>query len=93
MTDPFSLEARYYDRIWGSDHARYEAEARFLHRIFRQYRVVRVLDLGCGTGEHYLRLARLDYDVVGLDVSEAILEEARKKLIELSMRSALYLGI
>jgi SAM-dependent methyltransferase len=37
----------------------------------------RVLDAGCGSGEHTIHLARLGYDVVGVDLSERALEEAR----------------
>jgi SAM-dependent methyltransferase len=37
----------------------------------------RVLDAGCGTGEHTILLTRLGYDVVGIDLSGPALEEAR----------------
>jgi len=92
LIDPFSLEARYYDRIWGSNRTQYQAETRFLYKTLKKYEVVRVLDLGCGTGGHYLELAKLGYDVVGLDASETMLEEARKKLSEAGMQSYFVLG-
>jgi SAM-dependent methyltransferase len=37
----------------------------------------RVLDPGCGTGEHTIHLARLGYDVLGIDVSQHAVEQAR----------------
>jgi SAM-dependent methyltransferase len=37
----------------------------------------RVLDLGCGTGEHTVLLAARGYDVVGADSAPAALERAR----------------
>lgn len=37
----------------------------------------RVLDAGCGSGEHTIFLTRVGYDVVGIDLSEPALEEAR----------------
>jgi len=37
----------------------------------------RVLDPGCGTGEHTIHLARLGYDVRGIDFSEHAVEQAR----------------
>ncbi|HYZ00272.1 MAG TPA: class I SAM-dependent methyltransferase [Candidatus Binatia bacterium] len=36
----------------------------------------RVLDAGCGSGEHTIFLTRLGYDVVGIDLSGPALEEA-----------------
>jgi SAM-dependent methyltransferase len=37
----------------------------------------RVLDPGCGTGEHTIHLTRLGYDVLGIDSSENAIEQAR----------------
>ena len=39
----------------------------------------RVLDIGCGTGQLALPLARRGYDVVGVDISEAMLRIATEK--------------
>ena len=39
----------------------------------------RVLDAGCGTGEHALLAARFGAEVVGLDVSARAIEQARAK--------------
>jgi SAM-dependent methyltransferase len=37
----------------------------------------RVLDAGCGTGEHTIHLARLGYDILGIDISQHAVEQAR----------------
>ena len=38
-----------------------------------------VLDAGCGTGEHTVHLARLGYDVHGIDASAPAIDQARAK--------------
>ncbi|NMI00095.1 class I SAM-dependent methyltransferase [Pseudonocardia acidicola] len=42
----------------------------------------RVLDPGCGTGEHTIHLTRLGYDVCGIDSSEHAIEQARANAAE-----------
>jgi SAM-dependent methyltransferase len=42
----------------------------------------RVLDAGCGTGEHTIHLTRLGYDVLGIDSSEHAIEQARANAAE-----------
>src|SRR3954453_13501236 len=37
----------------------------------------KVLDVGCGTGEHTILLTRLGYDVVGIDFAPNRIEQAR----------------
>lgn len=37
-----------------------------------------VLDIGCGTGEHVIHLARLGYSVQGIDFSAIAIERARR---------------
>jgi SAM-dependent methyltransferase len=44
--------------------------------------VGRVLDVGCGTGEHALMAASLDYDALGIDLSEKAIELAGAKAKE-----------
>jgi SAM-dependent methyltransferase len=46
----------------------------------------RVLDAGCGTGRVAVRLAELGYDVVGVDVDESMLDQARAAAPELDWR-------
>jgi len=39
---------------------------------------LRVLDAGCGQGTQALRLARLGHEVLGVDISEELLDDARR---------------
>ncbi len=45
----------------------------------------RVLDLACGTGRHALELTRRGFSVVGVDISEDLLEIARSDAAEQSL--------
>jgi SAM-dependent methyltransferase len=71
--------ASHYDALYsGKD---YDAECEFIEAVIdRGRRPVRdVLDIGCGTGGHAIRLAQRGYRVVGVDRSQAMLELARDK--------------
>jgi len=60
----------------------YEAECDSLEQIFARYAqapIRTILDLGCGTGGHALPLAGRGYSVTGVDRSETMLAEARRK--------------
>lgn len=51
----------------------------------------RVLDVGCGTGYHTLRMARFCHEIVGLDVSPESIELARKEAKELGLSNVSFL--
>lgn len=80
--------ADYYD-----DEAVIERYSEYGHRgLFENERIVldryfsapaRVLDLGCGTGRTTVELAERGFDVVGVDVSESMVAEARRLFPEL----------
>jgi len=77
--------ASAYDALYGDKD--YDAECDLLEQVFATYaqgRVTSVLDLGCGTGGHALRLAQRGYSVTGVDVSPDMLAEARLKADGLS---------
>jgi len=78
---PFaSLYAATYDALYRDKD--YDGEVALVERLFREHgvgEVSSVLDLGCGTGSHAIRLAARGYEVVGVERSEAMLEVARRK--------------
>jgi SAM-dependent methyltransferase len=84
MTEVFGqVYAPAYDVLYREKD--YAGEIELLSLVFRQYaaRPVRtVLDLGCGTGNHALRLAAGGYQVVGVDRSSEMLAVAEQKARE-----------
>ena len=53
------------------------AEVDFLIEQLQLTHSHRILDMGCGTGRHALELGRRGYQVVGVDLSDGMLSQAR----------------
>ncbi|MEM3578245.1 MAG: class I SAM-dependent methyltransferase [Candidatus Bathyarchaeia archaeon] len=77
MKDEFAFEAKFYDKIWGRYD--YDTDVKFLDALFRRYKCQSVLDVGCGTGNHAMRLSRIGYEVTGVDISTSMLKIAKGK--------------
>ena len=76
-----SAYAQAYDLLYLDKD--YTAECDLLENIFHRYGdkpISRVLDLGCGTGNHAFPLASRGYKVVGIERSESMLAQAYNKL-------------
>ena len=50
-----------------------------LLQIFAENKVKRILDVGCGTGDHVIDLAKRGFEAVGIDRSGAMINEANKR--------------
>lgn len=87
MSDVFgAIYADSYDLLYHDKD--YAAECDLIERIFHAYgddSIHSILDLGCGTGNHAIHLAQRSYEVVGVDRSESMLAQARKKAADLGM--------
>jgi SAM-dependent methyltransferase len=72
--------APHYDAF--TEHPNYAGWVRSLEALARRHGLTgrRALDLGCGTGSSLIPLLELGYEVVGTDVSAAMLEQAARKL-------------
>ena len=85
MSDVFgSVYADTYDLFYRDKD--YAAECDLIERLFQTYgdgSIHKVLDLGCGTGNHAISLAQQGYQVVGVDLSDSMLAHARKKAADL----------
>lgn len=80
----YRKSAALYDLIY-RDRKDYRTEAKQLDALLRLLEPAprRLLDVGCGTGEHALRLARdFGYQVDGIDIEPDFVEIAARKLPE-----------
>jgi SAM-dependent methyltransferase len=86
MSEVFGRDySSIYDALYRAKD--YEGEVDLIEGILRQHELAgsrRLLDLGCGTGNHTLPLARRGHTVVGVDRSSPMLAQARAKAAEMS---------
>jgi len=84
--DPYQTFARRYDAF------RIESPERrtFFAQLFEEHDVRRLLDCACGTGADLVTFHSMGIEVVGSDVSEAMLDRARERLAEAFVDVPLY---
>ena len=68
---------QWYTSPMGSFVDRVETELAF--RLFEPEKGMKVLDVGCGTGNYSIKLAKLGCRVTGADISDKMLDIARDK--------------
>lgn len=75
----FTVVAPYYDRLMRD--VPYRSWVAYLDQLLDFHGVAprRILDLACGTGTVSEMLAAQGYDVVGVDLAEGMISEARRK--------------
>ncbi|MBR6426318.1 MAG: methyltransferase domain-containing protein [Clostridia bacterium] len=80
MDNGYMFLPEYYDRL--NSEVDYKAWAKDISEVFDKNGIRKgdlVLDLACGTGSITAELARLGYDMIGIDSSAGMLEAARRK--------------
>ena len=79
----FAGYSRYYDLLYRDKD--YAGEARYVADILRRHApsATTILEIGSGTGAHAAQFAQLGFDVVGVDLSEGMLEAAEARRAEL----------
>ena len=79
----FDGYSQYYDLLYRDKD--YLAEVEYVVSHIKKYQphAKRILELGCGTGAHAEHLARLGFEVVGVDMSETMLARAEERKAKL----------
>jgi SAM-dependent methyltransferase len=83
----FAKYALFYDSYYGFKD--YGAECEYVIGLAHRFcpgEIRRILELGCGTGGHAFPLAHMGFDVVGVDLSHAMIDQARNKATALRAR-------
>lgn len=79
----YSVFARYYDELTAN--IDYVRRGEYFHEIIKKFKATKeniLLDLACGTGSISEVMARLGYDVIGVDNSDEMLGMAIEKKFE-----------
>ncbi|NBI05848.1 class I SAM-dependent methyltransferase [Senegalia massiliensis] len=80
----FDLEANNYDKWYDTKMGNFvdKVETKCAFDLFKPFKGMKVLDIGCGTGNFSIRLKELGCEVIGVDISDEMLNVARKKAKE-----------
>ncbi len=91
MSDPYSILARFYDRSMDVD---YEEWVTYLLALGLRHHHLpsKILDLGCGTGNLTLPLARRGYELTGVDLSQEMVAVATRKAQTIGEDIRFYVG-
>jgi len=76
----YSAFARYYDELTAN--INYKKRAEYFNEIIKKFKTTQgniLLDLACGTGSISEEMAKLGYDVIGVDNSDEMLGIALNK--------------
>lgn len=86
----FSEFAEVYDRFM--HYIDYPGWVRYILEIIELFEIRgrRLLDIACGTGTCALLFAREGFEVTGIDISQQMLEQARKKIQNSGYRISLF---
>ncbi|MGQ9818675.1 MAG: class I SAM-dependent methyltransferase [Candidatus Kapaibacteriales bacterium] len=83
----FDNEAEIYNKWYTMPLGKFvdEVETRAIMELLSPQSGEKILDVGCGTGNYSIKIARLGANVIGIDCSEPMLKIARKKAESLNL--------
>jgi SAM-dependent methyltransferase len=78
----FENYAFYYDLLYKDKN--YESEANYIDDLIKKYSIKAnsILELGCGTGKHAILLVQKGYEIVGVDISQNMVDQAQKIILK-----------
>ncbi len=86
-----STKKQWYESLFDNYGEQYDSECfaqgtigecDFIETELAYNKQLKILDVGCGTGRHSIELSKRGYNVTGIDLSDNLLEKARKKAKE-----------
>ena len=86
----YGVFSQFYDSL--TDNVDYKKRADYFRTLLVRYSVADsavILDMGCGTARFTSELAKLGYDMIGIDASPEMLCEARDNLTEQGVQAML----
>lgn len=60
-------------------------ECDFIEQEIDFNKKIKIIDIGCGTGRHSIELSKRGYSVTGIDLSDSLLDKARKKAEQIGL--------
>jgi SAM-dependent methyltransferase len=81
---------QWYEKLFANYALKYDQEGftsgtveecNFLEKEINFNKYFKILDVGCGTGRHSIELAKRGYNVLGVDLSESMLNRAKEKAL------------
>ncbi|GEM_PF-136307 len=73
----FESSAELYDALY--EDKDYLSEVEFIENQFGRDKSLKILEIGCGTGNYLKIFNKKGYDITGVDISEEMLKVAKKK--------------
>jgi 2-polyprenyl-3-methyl-5-hydroxy-6-metoxy-1,4-benzoquinol methylase len=86
---------QWYEELFENYATKYEnesfaqgtiGECDFIEKEIEYNKQIKILDIGCGTGRHSIELAKRGYTVVGIDLSESMLQRAKQRAAEQNLQ-------
>ncbi len=75
--------SRYYDLLYKEKD--YKGEVQYVNQLIKKYfrrKYKTLLDIGCGTGKHLKFFKEAGYSVSGIDISQDMINKAKKNLVQ-----------